>query len=458
MPSLVTKIRRQIPDVTASVVTVDASNRFFRKGGVPWLPNVAAGSWFAIQAISNADSTSFFDTLAAAGFNAAHVSVISNDTSRYPTTSGNHFAAPNWHNGVTTVPPFTTPGNFSTFNSTYAAHARERVLYMQSVGLFPIMMLDYIGWLGGGGSSDEGFADEMFGDTDAHMQSYGAAAETLLNDIDLMWTAVGDAVLSVGSTMESRMLAAISGVQSVNTGRLWGAHMSDGNGALPFDQVNIGAVTGITWSLYEYSDGGVRAWWRIEDGYGQSPTRPTWILDPSYETDPGNSTREDLRRRTHSCMCSGACSLAYSRGGADAWYLSTTNSWLTSLPGLADHILANTFWNSHAWYNMAPDLDSSYATNRGTHSQTSTNYITVLRSSTKLIAYYEIGANGNPTIDMTKFAGVGSTIQCRWWDPTNGSYKNVTGSPISTASSHAFPQSDAGNNSAGTTDWLLVIG
>ncbi len=446
-------------------VAVSANGRYFTKNGAPWLPNIAAGSWFAIQAISNADSDSFFSTLTTAGFNTMHTGLIMNDTGRYPSNSGNHFAAPNWNNGGT-VAPFTTPGRFDTPNATYFAHALERVQKMGTLGLFPILIGTYPGFNGNSGSSSDGWAAQLFGDTDAHLQAFGVYCENLLTGIDHIWTSGGDVSPTVGGTLEDRLVAFYTGAESVAS-RIWGAHLEGGNGKFPYDEVNIGALTGMTWSLYSYDDTVVRAWWRIEEAYTHSPTRPAYVLDPSYVHDPPDgvaSSRERLRDRDHSCMCSGSCSLAYARGGdvnaaTDAWYRSATNSWLTTDISLADHIIANTFWQARPWWSMAPDLDNSYMiSGRGAHTQSSTTYVTCLRSPTKLIAHFPIGAGASPTVNMAKFSSYGPTIPCKWVDPTGGPDVAVTGSPIATSGTHAFAQSQPGNNSAGTTDWLLEIG
>ncbi len=451
-----------------STLAVSGNSRYFTKGGVPFLPNIAAGSWFWIQAISNADSDSALSTQAAAGFNAVHTGLIMDDTGRYPSDSGNHFGAPNWNNG-SAVAPFTTAGRFDLPNSTYFAHALERVQKIVTLGMFPILVGTYPGFNGDSGSSSDGWAAALFADTDAHVQSFGAYCETLLAGIDHMWTSGGDVAPTPGGTLESRLTAFHTGAESVAP-RVWGAHLGGGDGKFPYDQAAIGAYSGMTWSLYSYADSNVRAWWRIEEAYGHSPTRPAYILDPSYANDPPgggiDSSRERLRDRTHSCMCSGGVSLAYARGGdasaaTDAWYRSATNSWTTTDVSLADHIIANTFWQAQPWSTMAPDLDNSYVTaGRGTHSQTSTNYVTVLRSASNLIAYFPDGAGATITVDMSKFSGVGGTIQCRWFDPTNSTptYVNATGTPISTTGTHNFAQSQPGNNAAGKTDWLLVIG
>ena len=414
--------------------------------------NTAAGAWPAIQAISNADSSSLFDTLAAASFNAVSVALIWRDIDRFPTTSGNHYASPDWNNG-STVPPFTSAGDFSTFGATYKAHARERVDYMVSKGLLPILTLCYPGYLGDTGTSNQGFAASMIADTGAHLQAYGAAAETLFADIPrLIWNIGGDVTLT-DATLLARTMSAVTGVRSVSPGRFWFAHLGGSNtGIMPYEHATISTIPHMLQSMYRYADDLERAWWGIEEAYSQGPTGQ---FDPAYEGDPGPAEdRARLRYRTHSTMCAGACMMAYSRGDASdglAWYEMTTASWLTSAPGLQDHIYAYQFWSALPWWTMVPDLTSSYVTSgRGTHSSTSDNYISARVSAACAVLYFPDSASGAPVVDMSKFTGAGTFSpagqrRARWWTPTSnpavgGSYTTASGSPFTTSGTQTFTQ------------------
>jgi hypothetical protein len=56
------------------------------------------------------------------------------------------------------------------------------------------------------------------------------------------------------------------------------------------------------------------------------------------------------------------------------------------------------------------------------------------------------------TIDMTKLSG---SVTARWFDPTNGTYTPVVGSPFANSGSRQF--TPPGNNAEGSGDWLLVL-
>jgi hypothetical protein len=56
------------------------------------------------------------------------------------------------------------------------------------------------------------------------------------------------------------------------------------------------------------------------------------------------------------------------------------------------------------------------------------------------------------TVEMTRFSG---SVTARWYDPTDGAFKGVNGSPFSNTGSQQF--STPGNNSAGSSDWVLLL-
>jgi hypothetical protein len=56
------------------------------------------------------------------------------------------------------------------------------------------------------------------------------------------------------------------------------------------------------------------------------------------------------------------------------------------------------------------------------------------------------------TADMSKFSG---SVTARWYDPTDGSYRKIAGSPFANSGSRQF--TTPGPNSARSGDWVLVL-
>jgi Putative collagen-binding domain of a collagenase len=56
------------------------------------------------------------------------------------------------------------------------------------------------------------------------------------------------------------------------------------------------------------------------------------------------------------------------------------------------------------------------------------------------------------TVNMAQFK---SAVTARWYDPTNGTYTTITGSPF--ANNGAMIFTPPGANSTGDPDWILVL-
>jgi hypothetical protein len=52
-------------------------------------------------------------------------------------------------------------------------------------------------------------------------------------------------------------------------------------------------------------------------------------------------------------------------------------------------------------------------------------------------------------------AALKGAARARWFDPTNGAYQDVAGSPINNSGSHDF--SPPGKNHDGDGDWVLLL-
>ena len=55
-------------------------------------------------------------------------------------------------------------------------------------------------------------------------------------------------------------------------------------------------------------------------------------------------------------------------------------------------------------------------------------------------------------VDMSKLA---ARVRARWYDPTDGTYQRVPGSPFDNAGTRQF--SPPGKNAEGDSDWVLVL-
>ena len=80
-------------------------------------------------------------------------------------------------------------------------------------------------------------------------------------------------------------------------------------------------------------------------------------------------------------------------------------------------------------------------------------YTTAARTSDGLLVMAYVPTVRTITVDMSKLA---RPTTAHWYDPTNGSYVDVTGSPFANSGYRQF--TPPGHNSAGDGDWVLVLG
>lgn len=198
-----------------------------------------------------------------------------------------------------------------------------------------------------------------------------------------------------------------------------------------------------------------------EDGWNFSPATPVFLHDPgsSYE---GSGPAESIIRQD---AWWGAVSAIAGQmfGNQPDWYSGTgtfaninTSSGLLST-GHTQHQYRGNFFNAIAWWKLVPTNVASMGTivTAGNGTDGTTSWIQAAKdpAGSLLIAYVPPSwANGTFTVDTSSMP---AHILGQWFDPTNGTYQNTSGSPYAAASTLTF--TPPGNNSAGQTDWVLVL-
>jgi hypothetical protein len=128
--------------------------------------------------------------------------------------------------------------------------------------------------------------------------------------------------------------------------------------------------------------------------------------------------------------------------------------------GAAHLLIWKNFFNSIAWYNLVPDQAHVVGTagygslpTRGTKfGKTTYNTVAATPDGTCAVAYFLYGQTPALTVNMAKFAG---PVTAQWFDPTNGTYSKLSGSPFANTGRQNF--SPSGNNSAGDPDFVLLL-
>jgi hypothetical protein len=109
------------------------------------------------------------------------------------------------------------------------------------------------------------------------------------------------------------------------------------------------------------------------------------------------------------------------------------------------------------WFNLVPDQNHSVVT-AGYGEPSSSNfpindsYVTTAASPDGTLAVSYLPARQTITVNLAAFSG---TVTGRWFDPTNNTFSAVTGSPFNNTG--AIQLTPGGNNSEGSSDWVLLL-
>jgi hypothetical protein len=228
--------------------------------------------------------------------------------------------------------------------------------------------------------------------------------------------------------------------------------------------------------------------------YNRSNFKPVFMVEANYEFEHNTGTdggyTQNLRRQEYWTMLSGATGQLY--GSAYSWRLH--KGWESNLdtPGVIQLSYMKNLFASKKWYDLIPDQTNIVVTagydrrsclagmamtyagksvnfggtapnlmeralarlrkHTGVGSITNSTCVTTARTSDGSLVMAYLPAIRTITVDMSKLA---STATARWYDPTNGKYANIDGSPFTNLGSTKF--TPPGNNSSGDGDWVLVL-
>jgi hypothetical protein len=195
--------------------------------------------------------------------------------------------------------------------------------------------------------------------------------------------------------------------------------------------------------------------------YQQSTNMPVFMGEAHYESESvGGSVSETgtpivLRHQEYWTLLSGGAGQVY--GNHFIW--TFTNGWLTNLntTGVTQLQYATALFAPRAWYNLVPDtnhilLTSGYGTYSTGGLVSASSYATAASTEDGTLALAYVPTVRAVTLNLASMSG---TVTAQWYDPANGTYHSIIGSPFSNSGMQSFTAS--GNNSAGDPDWILVL-
>ena len=423
--------------------------------------------------LSTANMASYLADRASHGFNTVWENLLC-DSYTYCNTDGKIYN--NANSTADNLAPFTTgssPSNYdlSTPNATYFAQAHTEIAQAQTDGI--VVALDPIetgacssgGWIttlehNGNGTTSTNTKDYQ----------YGAYLGNTFKDLNnIIWNNGNDFQCWQTTADNNDALAVAEGIASTDPSALQSLELqycsNFGYNCIGYSSIDDTAwasagLVGINGS-YTYAPtyaNDLRA-------YGQSPTTPMILNEANYEDEQdggtdGCNTVRNCRLQEWWTMTSGATGQLY--GCECTTHLTNSSFPLGSsidTTGVTELGYQTSLLKQVAWQNLVPYqtsdhtlITAGYGSCPTTGSMVSNTCLTDAETSDKTLALAYMPTSRSITVDMSKMAG---TTTARWYDPTSGKLKNISGSPFANSGSHTFTA--PGNNSAGDSDWVLLL-
>jgi hypothetical protein len=196
--------------------------------------------------------------------------------------------------------------------------------------------------------------------------------------------------------------------------------------------------------------------------YNSSPTLPAFLIETNYEYEndtgffSGTTGPFILREQEYWTMTSGACGQLY--GNHYTW--SFVQGWQNFLdsPGTAELAYWIELFNSISWWKLVPDQNHQIVVSGyGTYNGSNGNLPLATYATTSWIPDGSAAVTYDPagnalTVNLANFS---APVTAAWYDPSNGEFSTVAGSPFANSGTQQFtPQ---GNNHDGDKDWVLVL-
>jgi hypothetical protein len=409
-------------------------NPFFCRGESAWnlLTQLAGASNHGSAshgpaASLTAGQNTYLDVRAGQGVNA----ILLMPLTRYSDTT------PNDHDGAA---PFSTPGDFTTFNATFWNKLGNLVGRAADRGMLCVVAFAWAGY-----DSQQGFESMILDHSEAECQDFAESVGTILEPHDnVVYMLGGDRPPTVPSGLVDRYVAMATGLRAVDTRHLITGHWNFAPGDSP---------TGDWEDIVSCYDWGASLITQIASEYAENDA-PLWIAESLYELNtPFGWNRKVGRVQYISGVLSGALGGNF-YGHEGVWHLgSTNNSTLGSQsqghpydlnsPGFHDQRHISDAIESVEWWTFVPDTGNALVTSsRGS----GLDYISAARGANHGIVCVPTATN--VTCNLAVFGGA---RVCRWFDPTTGGYTTI--GTLSGSQEFTHP----GDNASGDADWLLIL-
>jgi hypothetical protein len=415
-------------------VKISANHRYLvDQNQTPYLIQGEA-AWELIVNLNDAAVEQYLRNRKEKGFNSVIVNLIEHRFSKKPPLNAAGDA------------PFTTPGDFTTPNEKYFAHADWVI---RKAGEYGIQVLLYPLYLGYKGTTD-GWIEEVLQNGPAKCLHYGLYVGNRYKNFDnIIWVMGADR--SPESALADVDMVAL-GIKENDHHHLMTAHSEPEHTAM--DRFGSGRWldldTVYTYQLVHDS---------LLENYNSKPIMPYFLIESTYEGEHDASEAQIRRQAYWAVLCGG---VGHFFGDNPIWHFDAPGffdqfasgvppakrlTWQQSmdLPGSVGMMYWGALFRSRAWYDLVPDQEHKVVT-AGLGEFRGLDYLAAARTSdgSAVIAY--MPSNRKITVDMGRVSG--SQAKAWWFDPRNGKASAAGEFPTTRARDFTPPAEG---------DWVLVL-
>ncbi|MBW3623094.1 MAG: DUF4038 domain-containing protein, partial [Armatimonadetes bacterium] len=346
--------------------------------------------------------------------------------------------------------PFLAEGDFSRPNEAYFRHVDAVLREAEKLGLFMALAPAWVGCCGEGWG---GRGKPLQANGPEKSREFGRfLGERYKNFNNIMWIMGGDNDPHEDREAIRQMALGIKEKAPHHLITYHAASSHSSTDVWPPDEKWIDVTM-----TYTYFRGFNKAWNKNQPDvyevnhqeYRKKPVRPFFLGESTYEGEHGDwGSAHQARKQAYWSMLSGGMGHAY---GSPNWNIP--NDWREKmqLPGAKSLRHFYDLFASRLWHTLVPDEKNELAVG-GRGEFATNNYAVTARSEDGRLAVTYLPTPRTITFDLSRMSG---PVTARWFDPTNGSYKTVEGSPFSNQGTREYMPPP--KNAAGDPDFLLLL-
>ena len=175
---------------------------------------------------------------------------------------------------------------------------------------------------------------------------------------------------------------------------------------------------------------------------------PFFLIEAIYELPTEGVTAATIRQQAYQAVLAGSSGSLMGNGAI--WPFDT--GWPAALasPGAAGMAQLGRFFHTLPWWTLRPDAEHRLLTggigNRAAEA-------VAARSTDRSFAVVYVPSSRTISVDLAQLRG--PRVTARWFDPTNGRFQPITGSPFPLLRHRSLPTPTS--NGAGDSDFVLVL-